>query len=64
MAKMKKVAVLGGGNGAHAMAADLALKGVKVNICETPEFKEVFNTTLEREAVELIDTWGRGTPFT
>ena len=29
---MKTVAVLGGGNGAHAAAADLTLKGFKVNL--------------------------------
>jgi opine dehydrogenase len=29
---MKKIAVLGGGNGAHAMAADLALKGFEVSL--------------------------------
>jgi opine dehydrogenase len=55
---MKKIAVLGGGNGAHAMAADLALKGLEVTICEAPEFEERFRTTLERQSIELIDTWG------
>jgi opine dehydrogenase len=35
---MKKVAVLGGGNGAHAMAADLMLKGFEVFLfCRSPE---------------------------
>jgi len=58
MADIKKVAVLGGGNGGHAMAADLTLKGYEVNICEAPEFKENFSTTLERQAIELIDVWG------
>ena len=55
---MKKIAVLGGGNGAHAMAADLTIKGFKVNICEAPEFKENFSTTLERQEITLIDMWG------
>ena len=58
MIKARKIAVLGGGNGAHAMAADLTLKGYEVNICEAPEFREAFSTTLERQAVELIDAWG------
>ena len=35
---LKKIAVLGGGNGAHAMAADLTLKGLEVNMCEAPQF--------------------------
>jgi opine dehydrogenase len=53
-----KVAVLGGGHGAHAMAADLGLKGYEVNLCEAPEFEEGFRTTLERQAITLIDPWG------
>lgn len=58
MTKMKRVAVLGGGNGAHAMAADLALKGAEVNICEAPEFEEGFRATIERQQIKLIDMWG------
>jgi opine dehydrogenase len=55
---MKKVAILGGGNGAHAMAADLTLKGLEVTICEAPEFEEAFRTTLERQSIQLVDPWG------
>ena len=55
---IRKVTVLGGGNGAHAMAADLTLKGVEVTICEAPEFKEAFRTTLERQSIQLVDPWG------
>ena len=58
MAKMKKVAVLGGGNGAHAMAADLTLKGLEVTICEAPDFEEAFRTTLERQSIQLFNSWG------
>jgi len=53
-----KVAVLGGGNGTHAMAADLTLKGLEVNMCEAPEFQESFRTTLERGEISLIDAAG------
>ena len=53
-----KIAVLGGGNGAHTMAADLTLKGYKINMCEAPEFQESISTTLERQAINLIDAWG------
>jgi opine dehydrogenase len=56
---LKKIAVLGGGNGAHAMAADLTLKGLEVNMCEAPEFKEGFGVTLERQEISLIDARGR-----
>jgi len=55
---LRKIAVLGGGNGAHAMAADLTLKGLEVNMCEAPEFKESFSATLERQEICLIDAWG------
>lgn len=55
---MKKVAILGGGSGAHAMAADLTLKGLEVTICEAPEFEEGFRTTLKRQSIEVIDVWG------
>jgi len=55
---IRKVAVLGGGNGAHAMAADLTLKGLEVTICEAPEFKEAFRTTLERQSIQLVSPWG------
>jgi opine dehydrogenase len=58
MTDRKRIAVLGGGNGAHAMAADLVLKGYEVNMCEAPEFKENISTTLERQAIDLIDAWG------
>ena len=35
-----KIAVLGGGNGAHAMSADLSLGGFEVHMCELPQFKK------------------------
>ena len=58
MGPAKKIAVLGGGNGAHAMAADLTLKGFDVIMCEAPEFRDSFSTTLERQGICLIDVWG------
>lgn len=58
MNRIKRVAVLGGGNGAHTMAADLALKGLEVGLCEAPEFEAGFRTTLEQQGVSLIDAWG------
>jgi len=56
--KNKKIAILGGGNGAHTMAADLTLKGYEVTMCEAPEFKAAIKRTFERQAVDLIDAWG------
>jgi opine dehydrogenase len=57
MIDRKTIAVLGGGNGGHAMAADLARKGFQVRIWEHPDFREAFAPTLERQAIELIDPW-------
>jgi opine dehydrogenase len=46
----KKVAILGGGHGAHAMAVDLISRGFSVNLFEMPEFRQnieqLFNTRL------------------
>ena len=48
MNNMKKVAVLGGGNGAHAAAADLTMRGFEVHLYEdekfAPNMKKVFDT--------------------
>jgi opine dehydrogenase len=56
---LRKVTVLGGGSGAHAMAADLTLKGLEVTICEAPEFEGSFHATLERQSIRFIDSWGQ-----
>ena len=55
---LKKVAVMGGGNGSHAMAADLALKGLEVRLCEAPEFKDAFSTTLQSQEISLVEAGG------
>ncbi len=57
MIDRKTIAVLGGGSGGHAMAADLAMKGYEVRIWEHPDFKDAFASTLERQSVHLIDAW-------
>ncbi len=49
----KPIAVLGGGNGGHCMAADLTLAGYQVNFYEHPNFEAKFRTTLETGIVEL-----------
>jgi opine dehydrogenase len=49
----KKVAVLGGGNGAHAMAADLASRGFRVNMFEMPEFKDDVSRLFETGTIEI-----------
>jgi len=53
---MKKVAVLGGGNGAFAMASDLALQGFEVRMWSKyfDEFKEIKSTHTIRVSGPLI----------
>jgi len=47
------IAVLGGGNGAHAVAADLTFAGYEVKIFEFPQFKANIQKVLEtREIVK------------
>lgn len=40
---MKNIAIIGGGNGAHAAAADLTLKGFSVNLIEDARFNIICN---------------------
>jgi opine dehydrogenase len=46
-----KIAVLGGGNGAHAVAADLTFAGYEVNMFEFPQFKSNFQKVLETREI-------------
>ena len=48
------VAVLGGGNGAHALAADLTNRGYKVNMYEMPEFRSNMEKVFETKKVTAI----------
>ena len=54
MDNKKIVAVLGGGNGAHALAADLTNRGYLVNMYEMPAFKSNMAKVFERKKVESI----------
>ena len=49
----KKVVVLGGGPGAHATAADLALRGFQVSLYDLPEFADGLKRTKEIGKIEL-----------
>lgn len=49
----KKIAVLGGGNGAHTMAAEFALKGHTVNLYEMPKFKDDMKKVFETKKIKL-----------
>ena len=50
---LNKVAVLGGGHGAHCMAADLASRGFSVNLFEMPRFKSNMATVFETQTIEI-----------
>lgn len=60
--KLDPIAVLGGGHGAHAMAADLTLAGYEVRLCEHPHFaqSERFKPTLDAGRIELGGIGRRG----
>ncbi len=52
MAK-KVIAVLGGGNGAHMMAADLKLKGHEVRLYEMPAYKHKISGLFETKTIRV-----------
>ena len=51
--KIKKIAVLGGGNGAHSLAADMAIKGHLVNMFEMPCYKQNMQRVFETFNIEV-----------
>lgn len=55
-----EISVLGGGNGAFAHAADLAIKGNTVNLCEVPEFKENLDGIIDKHELRLTVTGNPG----
>ena len=56
------VAVLGGGNGAFATAAHLALRGLQVNLYEVPEFAESIMPVKEKGGIEFVHRDIEGLP--
>jgi opine dehydrogenase len=55
------VAVLGGGNGGHAVAAELALAGYKVNFFELPQFSAGIEKVLRTKEVRTEGISGENT---
>jgi opine dehydrogenase len=47
------VAVLGGGNGGHAVAANLSLAGFKVNFFELPPFAESLDKVMRTKEIQI-----------
>lgn len=58
---MTKIAVLGGGNGAHAAAADLTLRGFTVNMYEDERFALNMQQVFGTKKIELSGAAGTGT---
>jgi opine dehydrogenase len=48
----KKIAILGGGHGAHAMAADLISRGFLVNLFEMDQFKDNLQQLFQTKTIE------------
>jgi opine dehydrogenase len=47
------IAVLGGGNGGHAVAANLSIAGFKVNFFELPQFADSFEKVLRTKEIRI-----------
>lgn len=58
---MTKIAVLGGGNGAHAAVADLSLRGFEVNMYEDERFASNMQQVFDTQEIELSSAAGTGT---
>lgn len=50
----KKIAVLGGGHGAHMMAADMALKGHQVTMYEMPQYKDKMAKVFSTKEIQVV----------
>ncbi|MBC5687651.1 NAD/NADP octopine/nopaline dehydrogenase family protein [Mediterraneibacter sp. NSJ-55] len=49
----KRVTILGGGHGAHTMAADLTLRGFEVTLYEMPRFKAGISQLFETRTIKI-----------
>ena len=58
--QISKVAVLGGGNGSHTIAADLTLKGLSVNLFELEEFAGNLTSVFDTGIIEMTGVAGSG----
>jgi len=48
---LHEIAVIGGGNGAHAVAAEMALQGNQVRMFEFTQFKDTFSPVLSSKEI-------------
>ncbi len=57
---LKTVTVLGGGNTAFAVAANLSLKGFEITLYEIPEFRESLDPVADDGIIHLLGAGGQG----
>jgi opine dehydrogenase len=57
---LERIAVIGAGNGGHAMAAHMTLKGFPVHFYEMPRFADNLKPAQERGGIELTGVVGEG----
>ena len=57
---MEKIAVLGGGNGACALAADLASQGYQVNLADLPSFSAGLAPVIDKKGLSYSGAIGEG----
>ncbi len=57
---LKSVTVLGGGNTAFAVAANLSLKGFEITLYEIPEFKASLDPVADDSIIHLLGADGQG----
>jgi opine dehydrogenase len=57
---LERIAVIGAGNGGHAMAAHMALKGIPVRFYEMPRFAENIRPAQEQGGIKLTGVVGEG----
>ncbi len=57
---LESIAVVGAGNGGHAMAAHMSLKGLPARLYELPRFADSIRPAQERGGIELTGVVGEG----
>ncbi|MBW2056433.1 MAG: NAD/NADP octopine/nopaline dehydrogenase family protein [Deltaproteobacteria bacterium] len=55
-----RFAVLGSGNSGHAFAADISLKGFRVNLADLPQFKANIEAIREKGGIEITGESSKG----
>lgn len=60
MSKVNSLTILGGGNTAFAVAANLTLRGFEITLCEIPSFASTLDPIHETQSVQLDGVAERG----